>query len=72
MKLSCTEITPALQLTPHARFRWLVRPAPGDFHEDLNVHMADSVRKESGDGVLQGRATVNPDRNDFTRRIRIA
>ncbi len=50
----------------------LVRPGPGDFHEGLNVHMADNVPKAAGDDVLFGRATVKPDKNDFAPRIGVA
>jgi carboxypeptidase family protein/TonB-dependent receptor-like protein len=50
----------------------LVRPGPGEFHEDLNVHIADTVPKATGDEVLFGRATIRPDKNDFAPRIGLA
>jgi hypothetical protein len=50
----------------------LVRPGPGDFHEGLNVHLADIVPKATGDDVLFGRATVQDDKNDFAPRIGLA
>ncbi|MFN3325508.1 MAG: TonB-dependent receptor domain-containing protein [Bryobacteraceae bacterium] len=50
----------------------LVRPGPGDFHQDLNVRMADIIPKATGDDVLFGRATVMSDRNDWAPRIGIA
>ncbi|MDX1984891.1 MAG: hypothetical protein SFV51_31760, partial [Bryobacteraceae bacterium] len=50
----------------------LVRPGPGDFHEGLNVHMADNVPKATGDDVLFGCATIRPDKNDWAPRIGLA
>jgi hypothetical protein len=50
----------------------LVRPGPGDFHEGLNVRMADDIPKATGDEVLHNRATVLPDKNDWAPRIGLA
>ncbi|MCB1021181.1 MAG: carboxypeptidase regulatory-like domain-containing protein [Acidobacteria bacterium] len=47
----------------------LVRPGAGDFHEGLNVHMADNVPTATGDDVLFNHATVKKDTNDFGPRI---
>ncbi|MFN3325509.1 MAG: TonB-dependent receptor domain-containing protein [Bryobacteraceae bacterium] len=59
-------------LDPNCPVPVLVRPGPGDFHQDLNVRMADIIPKATGDDVLFGRATVAPDRNDWAPRIGIA
>jgi hypothetical protein len=72
VKLSCSGVTPAGTIDPNCPLPVLVRPGPGDFHEDLNVHIADTVPKATGDDVLFNRATVRPDRNDFAPRLGIA
>lgn len=50
----------------------LVRPGPGDFHEGLEIRMADRIPKATGDEVLGNRATIRPDRNDWAPRIGVA
>ncbi len=50
----------------------LVRPGPGDFHEGLEIRMADRIPKATGDSVLFNRATILPDRNDWAPRIGVA
>jgi hypothetical protein len=72
VQLFCSGVTPDLRIDPNCPVPVLVRPGPGDFHEDLNVRMADNIPKAAGDEVLHGRATVMPDRNDFAPRIGIA
>ena len=47
----------------------LVRPGAGDFHEGLEVHMADNVPTATGDDVLFNRATIKKDTNDFAPRV---
>lgn len=59
-------------LDPTCRVPVLVRPGPGDFHEGLNVHMADIVPKETGDNALSGRSTIQTDKNDWAPRIGLA
>jgi hypothetical protein len=50
----------------------LVRPGPGDFHEGLNVRLADNIPKATGDEILFGRSTIKPDKNDWAPRIGLA
>jgi hypothetical protein len=50
----------------------LVRPGAGDFHQGLNVRLADNIPKATGDDVLFGRSTVLPDKNDWAPRIGLA
>jgi len=59
-------------LDPNCPVPVLVRPGPGDFHEDLNVHLADSIPKATGDEILFGRAAVARDKNDWAPRIGLA
>lgn len=59
-------------IDPNCRVPVLVRPGPGDFHEGLNVRIADIVPKATGDDVLFNRATVQSDRNDWAPRIGLA
>lgn len=59
-------------LDPSCPVPTLVRPGPGDFHEGLNVRMADRIPKATGDEVLGNRATIYPDKNDWAPRIGLA
>lgn len=59
-------------LDPSCPVPVLVRPGPGDFHQDLNVHLADVVPKATGDEILFNRATIRPDKNDWAPRIGLA
>jgi len=59
-------------LDPQCPVPVLVRPGPGDFHQDLNVRLADNIPKATGDDILFGRATVKKDRNDWAPRIGLA
>jgi len=73
VKLSCTGVLDGGRaLDPSCPVPTLVRPGDGDFHQDLNVRLADIIPKATGDDVLGGRATVRPDKNDFAPRIGIA
>ncbi len=71
VKLFCSGINNN-GIDPACRVPVLVRPGPGDFHENLNVHVADNVPKETGDNALFGRSTVRPDKNDFAPRLGLA
>ncbi|MBM3765162.1 MAG: TonB-dependent receptor [Acidobacteria bacterium] len=73
VQLFCTGVLDGGRaLDPNCRVPVLVRPGPGDFHQDLNVHIGDIIPKATGDDVLFGRATVRPDKNDWAPRIGIA
>jgi hypothetical protein len=50
----------------------LVRPGPGDFHEGLEVRMADNVPTATGDDVLFNRATIKKDLNDWGPRFGVS
>jgi hypothetical protein len=71
VKLSCNGINNS-GIDTTCALPVLVRPGPGDFHEDLNVRIADNVPKATGDDVLYGRATVRSDKNDFAPRLGLA
>jgi hypothetical protein len=73
VKLFCSGVIDGGRaLDPNCPVPVLVRPGSGDFHEDLNVHMADIIPKATGDDALFGRATVKSDRNDWAPRIGLA
>lgn len=73
VKLFCSGVLDGGRaIDPACRVPVLVRPGPGEFHQDLNVHIADIVPKESGDDALFGRATVKRDGNDWAPRIGLA
>ncbi|MBL8213938.1 MAG: TonB-dependent receptor [Bryobacterales bacterium] len=71
IKMFCNGVNDS-GIDPNCRVPVLVRPGPGDFHDGLNVHMADIIPKETGDDAMFGRATVMTDKNDWAPRIGIA
>jgi hypothetical protein len=68
VKMSCTGVNDN-GLDPNCPVPVLVRPGPGDFHEGLDVRMADRIPKATGDDVLGNRATILTDKNDWAPRI---
>ncbi|MDX1983540.1 MAG: TonB-dependent receptor, partial [Bryobacteraceae bacterium] len=73
VRFSCTGVLDGGRaLDPTCPVPILVRPGEGDFHQDLNVHMADIVPKATGDDALFNRATILPDKNDWAPRIGLA
>lgn len=71
VKMFCTGVNDQ-GLDPSCPVPVLVRPGPGDFHEGLDIRMADRIPKATGDDALFNRATILPDRNDWAPRIGLA
>ncbi|MEZ5353666.1 MAG: TonB-dependent receptor [Bryobacteraceae bacterium] len=68
VRMSCPGVNDQ-GIDPNCPVPVLVRPGAGDFHEGLQVHIADAVPKATGDDALFNHATIQNDRNDWAPRL---